>query len=48
MMNREIKYFQKRDFLRFSYTFLLDFRSLQEHYLCLLNISFVLFVAKNV
>ena len=47
-MNREMKYFQKLDFLRFFFTFLLDFGSLQEHYMCLLNRRFALFVAKNV
>ena len=30
------------------YTFLLEFGPLQEHYMCLLNIRFALFVAKNV
>ena len=41
-MNRKMKYFQKCDFLLFFYTFLLEF----EHYMCLLNIRFALFVAK--
>ena len=48
LMNRKLKYFQKCDFLLFVYTFLLEFGLLQEHYVCLLNIRFALFVAKNV
>ena len=48
MMNRKMKYFQKCDFLPFFYTLLLEFGSLQEHYMCLLNIHFALFVANIV
>ena len=48
LMNRKTKYFQKCDFMLFFYTFLLEFGSLQEHYMCLLNIQFALFVANNV
>ena len=48
LMNRKMKYFQKCDFLLFFYTFLLEFGSLKEHYMCLLNIRFALFVANNV
>ena len=48
LMNREMKYFQKLDFLLFFYIFLLEFGQLQEHYMCLLNIRFGLFVAKNI
>ena len=48
LMNRKMKYFQKYDFLLFFYTFLLEFGWLQEHYMCLLNIGFALFVANNV
>ena len=40
LLNRKMKHFQKCDFLLFSYTFLLEFGSLQEHYMCLLNIRF--------
>ena len=47
-MNRKMKYFQKCDLLLFFYTSLLEFGSLQEHYMCLLNIRFALFVANNV
>ena len=46
LMNREMKCFQKCDFLPFFYTFLLEFGSLQDDYMCLLNIRFALFVAK--
>ena len=48
LMNIKMKYFQKCDFLLFFYTFLLELGSLQEHYMCLLNIRFALFVANNV
>ena len=48
LINRKMKYFQKCDFLLFFYTFLLEFGSLHEHYMCLLNIRFALFVANNV
>ena len=48
LMNRKMKHFQKCDFLLFFYTFLLEFGSLQEHYMGLLNIRFAFFVAKNV
>ena len=48
LMNRKMKYIQKCDFLVFFYTFLLEFGSFQEHYMCLLNIRFALFVANNV
>ena len=48
LMNRKMKYFKKCDFLLFFYTFLLEFGSLQVHYMCLLNIRFALFVAINV
>ena len=44
LMNRR----KKSDFLLFFYTFLLEFGSLQEHYMCLLNIRFALFVENNV
>ena len=47
LMNRKMKYFQKYDFLLFFYTFLLEFGSHQEHYMCLLNIRFAVFVANN-
>ena len=48
LIKRKMKYFQKCDFLLFFYTFLLEFGSLQEHSMCLLNIRFALFVVKNV
>ena len=48
LMNRKMKYFENCDFLLFFYTFLLEFGSLQEHYMCLLNIRFALFVENNV
>ena len=48
LMNRKMKYLQKCDFLLFFYTFLLDFGSLQEDYMCLMTIRFALFVANNV
>ena len=48
LVNREMRYFQKYDFFAIFYTFLLEFGSLQEHYMCLLNVCFALFVAKNV
>ena len=48
LMNRKMKYFKKSDFFLFFYTFLLEFGSLQEHFMCLLNIHFALFVANNV
>ena len=47
-MNIKMKYFQKCDFLLFFYTILLEFESLQEHYMFLLNIRYALFVANNV
>ena len=48
LMNRKMKHFQKCDILLSFYTFLLEFGSLQEHYMCLLNIGFAFFVAKHV
>ena len=48
LMNRQMKHFQKCDFLLFFYTFLPDFGPLQEHYMGLLNKRFALFEAKNV
>ena len=48
LMNRKMKYFQKCDFLLCFYTFLLEFGSLKEHYMCQMNIRFAFFVAKNV
>ena len=48
LMNRKMKYLLKCDFLLFFYTFLQEFGSLQEHYMCLLNIRFALYVANNV
>ena len=48
LIYRKMKHFQKCDFLLFFYIFLLEFGSLQEHYMSLLNIRFALFVAKNV
>ena len=47
-MNREMIYFQKCDFLRFFFTLVLLFGLLPEHYMCILNIRFALFVAKHV
>ena len=48
LMDKDIKYFQKYDFLLFFNTFLSEFGSHQGHYMCLLNIRFALFVAKNI
>ena len=48
LMNTKMKYFQKYDFLLCFYKFLVEFGSLQKHYMCLLNIRFALFVANNV
>ena len=47
-MNGKMKCFQKCDFLLFFLYILLEFGSLQEHYMYLLNIRFALFVANNV
>ena len=46
-MNRKMQCFQKCDVLLFFYTFLVEFGSLQEHYMCLLNIRFALFLAEQ-
>ena len=48
LMNRKMKHCQKCDFLLFFFTFLLEFGSLHEHYMCLLNIHFAIFLEKNV
>ena len=48
LMDKEMKYFQKYAFLLFFNTFLSEFGSHQGHYMCLLNIRFALFVAKNI
>ena len=48
LMDTEIYYVQKYDFLLFFYTFLPEFGSHRGHYMCLLNIRFALFVAKTI
>ena len=47
LINSEMKYFQKCEFLQFFLTFQIELGSRQENYMCILIISFALFIAKN-